>query len=41
MLGEIVMIVDCVEGWGIIDRKRWVSVLAVQAFLIAINPMLN
>lgn len=31
------MVVDGVKSWRIVNTERWVSVLAMKAFLVTIN----
>jgi hypothetical protein len=38
MLRVVAVVVDGVERWGIEDRERAMSILAVQTFLIAVDP---
>ena len=38
MLGEIGVVCDGVEGWRVEFGERWVGVLAVETFLVAIDP---
>lgn len=38
MLREVLMVVHCVEGGWVVDAERWMSVLTMEAFLVAIHP---
>lgn len=39
VLGEIAVVTHGVERWWVELRKGWMSVLAVKAFLVAIDPV--
>ncbi len=38
MLGEVFVVGYGVKGWWVVDREGGVGVLAVEAFLIAVDP---
>ena len=38
VLGKVVPVVDSVKCGRVVDRKRWVGVLAVQTFLVSVHP---
>ena len=40
MLRKVLVIVNGVEGRRIVDGKRWMSVLAMKAFLISVDPVI-
>lgn len=39
MLGEVGVVCYRVEGWWVEFGECWVGVLAVEAFLIAVDPV--
>lgn len=38
MLGKVLVVVDGVEGRWVVDGERGVCVLAMETFLVAIDP---
>jgi hypothetical protein len=38
MLGEVAVVVDGIERWRVVLGECWVSILAVETLLIAIDP---